>query len=152
MSHSLVKLLLFTSFYLVLFRDGCESISRTRVLEVQSQEHAHHLLWHQADCSRRIRSGRRNSQVRILLWRLAAIVRKCAKTSIRTLAKESAGCCVTTTRRLTLPFSQGNLWNRPKLLSFSTHLTRLTWPFAAILCFLDWRQGRKVIIVIQLRW
>jgi hypothetical protein len=35
----------------------------------QSQDHTHHSLWHQGDCSQRIRSGRPNRRFRILLLR-----------------------------------------------------------------------------------
>jgi hypothetical protein len=58
---------------------GEESLSRTWKVqnspkpkkgekgEVQSQEHAHHFLWHRGDYSQRIRPGRPNSQFCILL-------------------------------------------------------------------------------------
>jgi hypothetical protein len=49
--------------------------------EVQSQEHTHNFLWHHGDSSqKKIRSGRPNSQIRILLWRSTATTWKCAKT------------------------------------------------------------------------
>jgi hypothetical protein len=35
--------------------------------EEQSQEHAHHFLLYKGDCSQTIRSGRTNSQFRLLL-------------------------------------------------------------------------------------
>jgi hypothetical protein len=54
-------------------------------VEEQSQEHAHHFLWHEDDCSQRIRPDRSNSYFRVLLWGFTAIVCKCAKTSPRTL-------------------------------------------------------------------
>jgi hypothetical protein len=56
--------------------------------EGQSQEHAHQLLWHQADCSQRISPGGPNSEFRVLLWRIMASAWKCAKTSPRTLVSE----------------------------------------------------------------
>jgi hypothetical protein len=48
-------------------------------------------LWHQGDCSERIRTGWPNHQFCILLWCLMATAWKCAKTSPRTFAiKEPA--------------------------------------------------------------
>jgi hypothetical protein len=40
--------------------------------EEQSQEHAHHILWHQGNCSQRIRPCKPNSQFRILLSHFTA--------------------------------------------------------------------------------
>jgi hypothetical protein len=49
----------------------------------QSQEHAHHFLWHQRDCSQRFRPGRPNSQCRLLLWLLRGL-----RKSVRRLLPE----------------------------------------------------------------
>jgi hypothetical protein len=53
-------------------------------------------------------------------------------------------CCITTTQRLTLPFSPGNFWLKTKWLSSLTHLT--------FLCFPDWRENLKAAILTQLKW
>jgi hypothetical protein len=58
----------------------------TETGEEQSQEHAHYFLWHQRDCSQRIRAGRPNSQFRILLCCSKVTAWKFAKTSPGTLA------------------------------------------------------------------
>jgi hypothetical protein len=67
-----------------------ESMSHTRVFEwhaqfraksKQSQEHAHHFLWLQWDCSQGIDLGGPNSQFHILLWRATVAAWKCVKTS-----------------------------------------------------------------------
>jgi hypothetical protein len=87
--------------------------------EEQSQQHAHHFRWNQDDCSQRIRSGRPNSQSRILLWHCTATAWKCAKTSPGALVS----CCIMTMHRLTLSFSPGNFWSKTTWLSFPTHPT-----------------------------
>jgi hypothetical protein len=48
--------------------------------EEQSQEHAHHCLWHQWDCSQRIHPSRPVSQFCILLWRFTVTAWECGKT------------------------------------------------------------------------
>jgi hypothetical protein len=56
---------------------------RDDTCEEQIQEHAQHFIWHQGDCSQRIRPNRLNSQFRTLLWRFTATAWKCAQTSSR---------------------------------------------------------------------
>jgi hypothetical protein len=78
---------------------GEESMSRTWVFEwrarfragrigetgeKQSQEHAHHFLLHQVDCSQIIRPCTPKSQFHILLWRFTATSWKYVNTSSRT--------------------------------------------------------------------
>jgi hypothetical protein len=75
--------------------------------EEQSQQHAHRFIWHQGDCSQRIRPGMPNSQFRILLWRLTATAWKYEKTSLLILTTKRTGCCITATHHLTFPFHQG---------------------------------------------
>jgi hypothetical protein len=84
----------------------------------------------QGDCSQRIRSGRPNSKFRILLWRSMATAWKCAETSPGT-RRQKIGSCITTTDRLTLPFSKENFWRKTIWLSSTTYPT--------FLCFSDWR-------------
>jgi hypothetical protein len=45
--------------------------------EEKSEEHAHNFLRYQGYCSQRIRPGRPNSQLRMLLWCFEAIVKMC---------------------------------------------------------------------------
>jgi hypothetical protein len=54
--------------------------------EEQSQEHVHHFLWHQGDCSQIIRPGKPNSQFCILLSHFTAAVSRFVKTSSRNMA------------------------------------------------------------------
>jgi hypothetical protein len=78
--------------------------------EEQSQEHAHHFLWHQGDCSQIIHSGRPSSQFPILPGRFTPREWKCANISPPppNFGVKRTGCSITTSPRLTLPFSPGN--------------------------------------------
>jgi hypothetical protein len=91
--------------------------------EEQSQEHAHHFLWHQGDCSQGICPGRPNSQFCVLLWRFTATAWKCAKNSHRTLAtKELASWQLTVSH---FHFHQGIF--DPKQHDCCPPPTLLTW-------------------------
>jgi hypothetical protein len=57
--------------------------------EEQYQMHAHHFLWHQGDCSQRIRPGRPHSPFCILLWHFMATVWECGQISPWTLATKN---------------------------------------------------------------
>jgi hypothetical protein len=70
-----------------------------------NQEHDYHFLWHQG-----IRPDRPNSKFRILLWQFTDTARKCAKTSLRTLATKEL-VAATQQRSSTLP-----------LLTYSPHM------------------------------
>jgi hypothetical protein len=94
----------------------------------QSQEHAHNFFSHQGDCSQRIRSGRPNSQLCILLWCFMVTARKCAKTSHPNFGDEGTSWCITTMHHLTLPFSPGIFWPKTTRLSSPTHPTFLSFP------------------------
>jgi hypothetical protein len=92
-----------------------ESPSRPRpkkgeTSEEQSQEHDHHFLWHQEDCSQIIRPGRPNSQLRILLRQFTATAWL---------------CYIITTYCFTFPFSPVNLWAKTTWLSSPTYRTFL---------------------------
>jgi hypothetical protein len=39
------------------------------------------------------------------------------------------GCCITTTHRLTIPFSPGNFWPKTTWLSSPTHPTVISFPY-----------------------
>jgi hypothetical protein len=53
--------------------------------ERSQEEHSHHFLWHQCNCSRRIHPVWPNSRFPMLLWRFTATAWKCVKTLSRTL-------------------------------------------------------------------
>jgi hypothetical protein len=75
----------------------------------QSQEHAHHFLWHQGDCSQRVCPGMPNSQFRIPRRCFMAAADKCVKISPRALVTKELAV-TSTTHLLILPFLQGNSW------------------------------------------
>jgi hypothetical protein len=96
----------------------------------QSQEHAHHFLWHQGDCSQRICPGRPNSQFRKLLWSFTMTAWKCAKTSSRT----------SVTKELVLSSLQRTVSHFIFHQSFfyqKQHGCR--FPPTLLFCFSDWR-------------
>jgi hypothetical protein len=120
--------------------------------EEQSQEHVHHYLWYQRDCSEKIYLSKLNIQFRILLCLITATAWKCSKTSHWTLAtKELAvasrqstvsnvlfcNICLTknnTTVVLDPPYSL-DLFPATFLFPRLTdhHLTQLRW----------WKQNRR---------
>jgi hypothetical protein len=85
--------------------------------------HGVNFLWHQGGVYKEfVLAG----QTVILLWCFTATARKCVKTAPK-FGDKRTGCCITITRRLTLPISLGNFWPKATWLS-STHPT--------FLCFL----------------
>jgi hypothetical protein len=92
----------------------------------QSQEHYHHFLWYEGDCSQRIRPGRPNSRSCILLWFFMVTVKMCEDFAPNFVNKTSY--CITTVHHLTLPFSLGNFWPKTTWLSYPIHCTFLCSP------------------------
>jgi hypothetical protein len=104
--------------------------------EEQSQEHAHHFLSHKGDCSQIIRSGRPNSEFRILLRSFTWTAWKFEISSPRALRHVNAP-----SRTYCL---QGNFWPKSTWLSSPSLPTFFSLP--------DWRQDCKATILTQVRW
>jgi hypothetical protein len=81
----------------------------------------------------RIRHGRPNSQIIILLWPFTATTWKCAKTSPRTLAAKELAVCITITHHLTLHFPTVKCSTKTTWLSSPTNPTGLTLPPATFM-------------------
>jgi hypothetical protein len=95
------------------------------------EEHAHHFHSHQGECSQRLRPGRPNSQFHIPLWHFDSNCMKVCEDFYPNFGDKWTGCCIMTTRCLTLPFSPGNFW--PKTTWLSSH------NYPTFLCFPNWR-------------
>jgi hypothetical protein len=100
--------------------------------EEQIREHAHNFLWHQGNCSQRIRSGRPNSQLRILLWLLQWLCENVWRLHPEVWRQKN---WLLHHDNTTLPFSTGNFLPKTKWLLYPTHPTHLTWSPVTFLYF-----------------
>jgi hypothetical protein len=107
--------------------------------EEQSQENAHHFLWHQGDCSKRICPSKLNSHFRILPWCFMVTAWKCVKTWPRNLTTKELAVISQQHTISHFIFHQGIFYQKQHDCLAPTDPTRLTWPFATFLCFFNWR-------------
>jgi hypothetical protein len=113
--------------------NGMSKLTETekgKTREEQIQEHAHHFLCYQSDCSQIVRPGRPNSQS---VTFYSASVEICDGFSPNP-GDKMTGCCFMTMRCLTLSF-----WPETTRLLSPTQPTRLTWPPATSLRLCDWK-------------
>jgi hypothetical protein len=74
-----------------------------------------------------------------MLWHFTVTAWECVKTLPRTLVKKSPGYCIMTTHHLTFSFSPGNFLPKTIRLPSPMHPTHLTWHYATIISYPDWR-------------